>query len=92
MFGLVEMLVFPGHPHPRAAVCVERAFCGGSDRAFRRPQTGLLAANWGRKYPLWFFQLGLACCAIEMMAASGPRYDFMRFGIIPLPASPRQAD
>ena len=26
------------------------------------------------------------------MAASGPRYDFMRFGIIPLPASPRQAD
>jgi NADH-quinone oxidoreductase subunit B len=38
------------------------------------------------------FQFGLACCAIELMAASGPRYDFMRFGIIPLPASPRQAD
>ena len=48
--------------------------------------------NWSRKYSLWFFQFGLACCAIEMMAASAPRYDFMRFGIIPLPASPRQAD
>jgi NADH-quinone oxidoreductase subunit B len=38
------------------------------------------------------FQFGLACCAIEMMATSSPRYDFMRFGIIPFPASPRQAD
>ena len=35
---------------------------------------------------------GLACCAIEMMAAAPPRYDMMRFGIIPFPASPRQAD
>ena len=69
-----------------------KGFCGGSDRAFRRPQTGLLAAQLGAEIPLWFFQFGLACCAIEMMAASGPRYDFMRFGIIPLPASPRQAD
>ena len=28
----------------------------------------------------------------QIMAVSGPRYDFMRFGIVPLPASPRQAD
>ena len=55
-----------------------------------KPITWLL--NWSRKYSLWFFQFGLACCAIELMAASSPRYDFMRFGIIPLPASPRQAD
>ena len=55
-----------------------------------KPVTWLL--NWSRKYSLWLFQFGLACCAIEMMAASGPRYDSMRFGIIPLPASPRQAD
>ena len=48
--------------------------------------------NWSRKYSLWYFQFGLACCAIEVMAVSGPRYDFMRFGIVPLPASPRQAD
>jgi NADH-quinone oxidoreductase subunit B len=55
-----------------------------------KPITWLL--NWSRSYSLWLFQFGLACCAIELMAASGPRYDFMRFGIIPLPASPRQAD
>ena len=50
-----------------------------------KPVSWLL--NWSRRYSLWLFQFGLACCAIEMMAASGPRYDFMRFGIIPLPAS-----
>ena len=39
------------------------------------------------------FQWGLACCAIEMGAAlAGPRYDVMRLGVIPFPASPRQAD
>jgi NADH-quinone oxidoreductase subunit B len=39
------------------------------------------------------FQWGLACCAIEMGAAlASPRYDMMRLGVIPFPASPRQAD
>lgn len=39
------------------------------------------------------FQWGLACCAIEMGAAlASPRYDMMRIGVIPFPASPRQAD
>ena len=59
---------------------------------FETPKPISWLLNWSRKYSLWMFQFGLACCAIEMMAASGPRYDFMRFGIIPLPASPRQAD
>ena len=41
----------------------------------------------------WVYQWGLACCAIEMGAAFGsPRYDVMRLGVIPLPASARQAD
>jgi NADH-quinone oxidoreductase subunit B len=48
--------------------------------------------NWSRRYSLWMLNFGLACCAIEMMAAAAPRYDMMRFGIIPFPASPRQAD
>jgi NADH-quinone oxidoreductase subunit B len=48
--------------------------------------------NWGRKYSLWFFQFGLACCAIEMAASMMPRYDIMRYGVIPFPSSPRQAD
>ncbi|MBK9558833.1 MAG: NADH-quinone oxidoreductase subunit B [Candidatus Microthrix sp.] len=49
--------------------------------------------NMSRKYSLWMYQWGLACCAIEMAAGMGaPRYDIMRLGVIPLPASPRQAD
>ena len=35
--------------------------------------------NWGRAGSPWFFQFGLACCAIEMMAAAGPRHDLERF-------------
>jgi len=49
--------------------------------------------NTARSYSMWVYQWGLACCAIEMGAAFGsPRYDVMRLGVIPLPASPRQAD
>ena len=47
--------------------------------------------NWGRSNSLWYFQFGLACCAIEMMAAAGPRHDLDRFGAIPR-ATPRQSD
>ena len=56
-----------------------------------KPLTWLL--NYSRKYSLWMLQWGLACCAIEMgVALAGPRYDVMRLGVIPFPASPRQAD
>ena len=38
--------------------------------------------NYSRKYSLWMFQWGLACCAIEMGAAlASPRYDLMRLGV-----------
>ncbi len=47
--------------------------------------------NWARSGSPWFFQFGLACCAIEMIAAAQPRYDLERFGIMPR-ATPRQAD
>jgi NADH-quinone oxidoreductase subunit B len=39
---------------------------------------------------MWM-QFGLACCAIEMMQMSMPRYDAERFGFAPR-ASPRQSD
>ena len=45
-----------------------------------------------RKSSLWPATFGLACCAIEMMATGGPRYDLGRFGMEVFRASPRQAD
>ena len=48
--------------------------------------------NWGRKYSLWVYNFGLACCAIEFIAASTARHDFIRFGVIPFAHAPRQAD
>ena len=59
----------------------------------RMPASLTKLFNLSRSYSLWVYQWGLACCAIEMGAAFGsPRYDVMRLGVIPLPASPRQAD
>ena len=49
-------------------------------------------AGYVRKGSLWPATFGLACCAIEMMAAGGPRYDLARFGMEVFRASPRQAD
>ena len=49
-------------------------------------------AGYMRKGSLWPATFGLACCAIEMMAAGGPRYDLARFGMEVFRASPRQAD
>ncbi len=47
--------------------------------------------SWARSASPWFFQFGLACCAIEMMATAASRYDLMRIGMLPR-SSPRQAD
>ncbi len=48
--------------------------------------------NWGRRSSIWPMMFGLACCAIEMIATAGSRYDLARFGMEVMRPSPRQSD
>lgn len=63
----------------------------------RQPSPGILmtttdiAFGWARSSSLFQFTFGLACCAIEMIAASCSDFDLMRFGLTPR-ATPRQSD
>ena len=47
--------------------------------------------NWARNGSLMWMTFGLACCAVEMIHVSMPRYDVERFGFAPR-GSPRQSD
>jgi NADH-quinone oxidoreductase subunit B len=64
----------------------------------RSGQPGIVLAKlddvvrWGEASSLWPLMMGLACCAIEMMATAASRYDMARFGMEVFRASPRQAD
>jgi NADH-quinone oxidoreductase subunit B len=48
--------------------------------------------QWSRSNALWPMPMGISCCAIEMMAAAGPRFDIARFGSEVFRFSPRQSD
>jgi NADH-quinone oxidoreductase subunit B len=48
--------------------------------------------RWSQANSIWPLTFGLACCAIEMMNLTAPRYDLARFGSEAFRASPRQAD
>ena len=50
------------------------------------------ALDWFRKNSLWPMPMGLACCAIELMAAGASRFDIARFGAEVMRFSPRQSD
>ncbi len=68
---------------------------GASDAADRTGTPEWLLTrfvDWGRENSIWPVSFGLACCAIEMMAAGGSKFDVSRFGAEIFRASPRQAD
>ncbi len=48
--------------------------------------------QWSRSNALWPMPMGISCCAIEMMATAGPRFDISRFGSEVFRFSPRQSD
>lgn len=48
--------------------------------------------NWIRSHSVWPMPMGLACCAIELMAAAASKFDISRFGMEVMRFSPRQAD
>ncbi|HMP81079.1 MAG TPA: NADH-quinone oxidoreductase subunit NuoB [Verrucomicrobiota bacterium] len=50
------------------------------------------AINWFRKNSIWPMPMGLACCAIELMATGASRFDISRFGMEVMRFSPRQSD
>jgi NADH-quinone oxidoreductase subunit B len=50
------------------------------------------ALNWFRANSVWPMPMGLACCAIELMAVGASRFDIARFGSEVMRFSPRQAD
>ena len=105
---LVEMGVFIGFVASACVRLAPRSAGVGLDRPDARPSTCplppsgrcaelaprpmRLVLNWGRRYSLWVFNFGLACCAIEFIAPSMARHDFIRLGVIPFAPGPRQAD
>ena len=90
----------PGAPVPLGLPDSARPGAGSGGLEPRRlgplarlaPDPVKVVLNWGRRYSLWCFNFGLACCAIEFIAASMAKHDFIRMGVIPFAPGPRQAD
>jgi NADH-quinone oxidoreductase subunit B len=63
----------------------------GSEQGFATTKLDSLL-GWARKYSLFNYPFVTACCGMEFMAVSSPRYDFARFGAEAPRCSPRQSD
>jgi NADH-quinone oxidoreductase subunit B len=63
----------------------------GSEQGFALTRVDALL-GWARKYSLFMYPFVTACCGMEFMALTGPRFDLARFGAEAPRFSPRQAD
>jgi NADH-quinone oxidoreductase subunit B len=63
----------------------------GGDQGIVTTQAQALL-HWAQKYSLFMYPFVTACCGMEFMAMSSPRYDFSRFGAEAPRFSPRQSD
>ncbi len=63
----------------------------GTEQGFATTRLDALL-GWARKYSLFNYPFVTACCGMEFMAVSSPRYDFARFGAEAPRFSPRQSD
>ncbi len=97
---LKEFQIFhPSHLHPRGALLTSQFPMVKSDFGYNSKIEGEVivtradaVVNWVRSHSVWPMPMGLACCAIELMAAGGSRFDISRFGMEVMRFSPRQAD
>ena len=96
--GYVESTTPPAGYDPRREQCLDfhveedlAAMAASDDKNFILTTVDNLF-DWARLSSVWPVTFGLACCAIEMMAASATRYDIDRFGAGAFRATPRQAD
>jgi NADH-quinone oxidoreductase subunit B len=56
------------------------------------PEPMRFELDWGRRYGLWVLSVGLACCAVEFVAAATSRDDLTRLGVTPFASGPDQAE
>ena len=63
----------------------------GSEHGFATTKVDALL-GWARKYSLFAYPFVTACCGMEFMALTSPRFDLARFGAEAPRFSPRQSD
>ena len=77
--GVSTSLNHAGADHEGATQALNREL---QDKGFILTSTEDII-NWARIGSLHWMTFGLACCAVEMMHTSMPRYDLERFGVAP---------
>lgn len=63
-----------------------------TDAPTAAPDAERFRLDWGRGYNLWVFNVGLACCAVEFVAASMHRDELERLGVSAYPTDASEAN